>query len=59
MESGGMDWSDLARDSDQWRALVNTAMNFRIPRNVSKFLNGWTADGFSRTRLHGVTQLVG
>jgi hypothetical protein len=23
----GMDWIDLARDRDQWRAPVNTAMN--------------------------------
>jgi hypothetical protein len=27
----GMDWIDLAQDSDQWRALVNTVMNLRIP----------------------------
>jgi hypothetical protein len=27
----GMDWIDLGRDRDQWRALVNTAMNFRVP----------------------------
>jgi transposase len=26
----GMDWIDLAQDMDQWRALVNTAMNFRV-----------------------------
>jgi hypothetical protein len=28
---GGMDWIDLAHDSDQWRALVNTVMNLRVP----------------------------
>jgi hypothetical protein len=27
----GMEWIDLAQDMDQWRALVNTVMNFRIP----------------------------
>jgi hypothetical protein len=26
-----MDWIDLAEDSDQWRALVNTVMNLRVP----------------------------
>jgi hypothetical protein len=27
----GMDWIDLAQDKDQWRALVNTVMNLRVP----------------------------
>jgi hypothetical protein len=27
----GMDWIDLAQNGDQWRALVNTVMNFLIP----------------------------
>jgi hypothetical protein len=27
----GVDWVYLAQDRGQWRALVNTAMNLRVP----------------------------
>jgi hypothetical protein len=27
----GMDWIKLAQDVDRWRALVNVAMNLRVP----------------------------
>jgi hypothetical protein len=30
-EWDGMDWIDLAHDRDQWRALVNTVMDLRVP----------------------------
>jgi hypothetical protein len=38
----GIDWIDLAQDGDQWRALVNTMMNLRVP------LSGCTIGSFSR-----------
>jgi hypothetical protein len=28
---GGMEWIDLYQDTDRWRALVNVAMNLRVP----------------------------
>jgi hypothetical protein len=27
---GGMDWTDVAHDRDQWRALVNAVMILRV-----------------------------
>jgi hypothetical protein len=27
----GMDWIDLAEDRDQWRPLVNMAINLQVP----------------------------
>jgi hypothetical protein len=31
VEWDGVDWIELAQDMDQWRALVNTVMNLRVP----------------------------
>jgi hypothetical protein len=50
---GGVDWIDVAQDRDQWRALMNTIMNLRVPSNAGSFLSSCTIGGFSRrARLH-------
>jgi hypothetical protein len=51
----GMDWINLAQDRDQWRVLVNTVMNPRVPYNVGKYLSSRATGGFSRrAQLQGV-----
>jgi hypothetical protein len=45
-----MNWIDLAPDRKKWRALVNTVMNLRVPKNVGKFLSSFSG----RAQLHGV-----
>jgi hypothetical protein len=34
----GVDWMHLVQDRDQWRALVNTIMNLRVPWKEGTFL---------------------
>jgi hypothetical protein len=31
IEWDGKDWSNLAQNRDQWRALLNTVMNLPVP----------------------------
>jgi hypothetical protein len=45
---GGMDWIDMAQDRNQWRALVDTVINHRVPYISGKFLSSCTTGGFSR-----------
>jgi hypothetical protein len=53
---GDMGWIDLAQDRDQWRVLVNTVMDLRVPYKVGKLLNSRTSGGFSRrVLLHEVS----
>jgi hypothetical protein len=34
-----MDWIHLVQDREQWRTLVNTVMNIRVPYNFGNFLS--------------------
>jgi hypothetical protein len=31
IEWDGVDWMDMAQDRNQWKALVNTVLNLRVP----------------------------
>jgi hypothetical protein len=48
-----MDWIDVAQDRSKWRALVNTVMNLRVPKNAGNFLSSCAIGTFSRrAQLH-------
>jgi hypothetical protein len=34
-----VDWIDLAHDRHNWRALVNSVMNLRVPQNAGNYLS--------------------
>jgi hypothetical protein len=48
-----VDWINLAKDGDQWRAFVNTIMNIRITDMVEYFLTIFATVGFSGTSYRG------
>jgi hypothetical protein len=52
-----VDWIYLAQDRDQWRVLVNTAMNFRVLLKAGNVLISCVIISFSRrTLLHRVSK---
>jgi hypothetical protein len=52
---GDVDWIGLAQDRDRWRALVNSVLNLRVPRDAGKLSSlQTTGDLSSSAQLHGV-----
>jgi hypothetical protein len=50
------DWIGLAKDKNRWRALVNSVLNLRVPRNAGKLSGGLTSSGlWSSAQLHIVS----
>jgi hypothetical protein len=49
----GIDWINLAQDRDQSRALMNTVMKLRVPKNAGNFLSSCSVGDFARrAQLH-------
>jgi hypothetical protein len=42
-----VDWIGLAKDRNRWRAVVNSVLNLRVPRNAGKLSSGLTSSGQS------------
>jgi hypothetical protein len=55
---GRMDWIDLTRERDQWRASVNKIINPGVPQTFVKLLSSCITGGSSRrAQLHEVIML--
>jgi len=55
----GVDWINLAQDTDKWLALVNTGMKLRFPHNAGKCLSSRrTISSSTRTKLHWVGWMI-
>jgi hypothetical protein len=53
---GDVDWIGLAQDRNRWRAVVNSVLNFRVPRNAGKLSSGPASSGLSGSaQLHIVS----
>jgi hypothetical protein len=52
---GDVDWIGLAEDRNRWRALVNSVLNFVVPKNSEKLWSVLTTGGLSSdAQLHRV-----
>jgi hypothetical protein len=53
---GDVDWIGLAKDRNRRRALVNSALNLRVPWNAGKLSSGVTTGDLSGSaQLHIVS----
>jgi hypothetical protein len=53
---GDVDWIDLAKDRDRWRALVNSVLKLRVSLNAGKLSSGLISSGLTGSaRLHIVS----
>jgi hypothetical protein len=48
IEEDGMDWIDLDRERDWWRALVKMVMKLPVKLHAGKFLSSCITGGLSR-----------
>jgi hypothetical protein len=48
---GDVDWIDLAKDRNRWRALVNSVLNLRAPENARKLYGHFSGSA----QLHRVS----
>jgi hypothetical protein len=50
---GDVDWIGLSQNRNRWRALVNSVLNLRVPKNAGKLSNGLTNGDLSvSAQLH-------
>jgi hypothetical protein len=52
---GDVDWIDLAKDRNRWRALVNSVLKLRVPRNAGELSSGLASSGLSISVHHIVS----